>query len=428
MVITYDSNLHKIADETESEYVQRICATKDINKLSWKRVAEHLNKQLNLNYSESYYRKNYQSGTFAKASFPAETETSVSAECEGNCGSCDNLTECLTVWKAELDDQEQAINEKICNLAQLRVKLADERSQNANYVRRLSREDSIREIAHDYAVEMSKSRRLPLMVNNSKYTDESVKEGILLLSDWHYGMECNNSWNTYNTDVCRKRVSKLLSKVRKIIQDNKLKKVTILNLSDLIAGRIHSQIRIESRIDVITQTMEVAELLAEFINCLSAHCSIDYYDCLDNHSRLEPDKKESLDLESLVRIISWYLKERLSHNSCIKICDNEFGQDIITCKILGHNVIGVHGDNDRPTNALDKLSLMTHRHYDMLCTAHLHHFNADEQHQSVVISNSSLMGVDSYAEKLRLTSDPSQTFIIASEDNVCECIYRIVLK
>lgn len=38
------------------------------------------------------------------------------------------------------------------------------------------------------------------------------------------------------------------------------------------------------------------------------------------------------------------------------------------------------------------------------------------------------MGVDSYAEKLRLTSDPSQTFIVATKNNVCECIYRIVLK
>ena len=46
----------------------------------------------------------------------------------------------------------------------------------------------------------------------------------------------------------------------------------------------------------------------------------------------------------------------------------------------------------------------------------------------MVVSNSSLMGVDRYAEKLRLTSDPSQTFIVATPENVCECIYRIILK
>ena len=102
--------------------------------------------------------------------------------------------------------------------------------------------------------------------------------------------------------------------------------------------------------------------------------------------------------------------------------------DIITCTVLGHDVIGVHGDNDRPATALDKLTLMTHRHYDLLCTAHLHHFNCDEKNQTMIVSNGSLMGTDSYAEKLRLTSDPSQTFITVSKQNVTECIYRIVLK
>ena len=89
---------------------------------------------------------------------------------------------------------------------------------------------------------------------------------------------------------------------------------------------------------------------------------------------------------------------------------------------------GVHGDYDKPATALDKLTLMTHKHYDMLCTAHLHHFNMDEKNQTLIVSNGSLMGVDSYAEKLRLTSDPSQTFITVSKKNVAEAIYRIILK
>ena len=135
-----------------------------------------------------------------------------------------------------------------------------------------------------------------------------------------------------------------------------------------------------------------------------------------------------MDLESLARLIPWYLVERLKDNDCIEICDNKFGADIITCEVAGHKVIGVHGDNDQPRTALERLSLMTHEHYDMLCTAHLHHFSCDENHQTIIVSNSSLMGVDRYAEKLRLTSDPSQTFIVSTPENICECIYRVVLK
>lgn len=432
MVVVYDSDLQRKQGETDAEYTQRICATKHINKMSWEAVAQFLNKELGLTRGESWYRKNYQSGAFAKVAvheISTSTETATTDECDGNCRDCDKLTECLTVIKADLEEQEARVDDKTNKLKLLRSNLADERAHNVRMIRRLAREENIKDIAHDFAVQMSKNARMPLMVRYPwANADDCVKEGVLLLSDWHYGMECDNPWNKFNPDICRERVDKLLNRTVQIVKEQKLSTVTVLNLSDLIAGRIHSQIRFESRFDVVTQVMEVAEILADFLNKLSAACNVNYYDCLDNHSRLEPNKKESMDLESFVRIIPWYMKERLVGKPCIKICDNEFGADIITCNVLGHNIIGVHGDNDKPTNALDRLSLMTHRHYDMLCTAHLHHFSADEQHQSVVVSNSSLMGVDRFAEKLRLTSDPSQTLIIATKENVCECIYRIVLK
>ena len=71
---------------------------------------------------------------------------------------------------------------------------------------------------------------------------------------------------------------------------------------------------------------------------------------------------------------------------------------------------------------------MTEQHYDMLLTAHAHHFNCEEKNRCVALGNSSLMGVDSYAQKLRLSADPSQNLIIVSKDNPVECVYRILLK
>ena len=431
-LIAYDSNMEKLETESELEYIQRMCATKDINKMSWKSLAEFINSKLQFHYSESWYRKNFSEGNFASQITSEQIESSTlttSEECNGECRECEHLTECMMLIKADLDDQEARINEKTDALKLIRSNVADERAANARMIKRLAREESIKEIATNFAKEMAKTQRMPLMVREPwTKTPEVRKEGILLISDWHFGIECENYWNRFNPEICEQRVAKLLKKTEEIAMREKLSRIHVLNLSDLIAGRIHSQIRIESRFDVVTQTMKVSEILADFLNSLSICCPIKYYDCLDNHSRLEPNKKESIDLESMVRIIPWYLKQRLIDNSRIMICDNEFSADIITCQVLGHEVIGVHGDNDRPTNALEKLSLMTHKHYSMLCTAHLHHFSADEQHQSVVVSNGSLMGVDSYAEKLRLTSDPTQTFIIATEDNVCECIHRIVLK
>lgn len=435
MVIVYDSDTSKKSTESELEYVQRMCSTKAINKLTWKGLTELLNETLGYSFSESYYRKHFTSGDFAKTVVSETTSTAEStytycnaSDCEGECSKCDDLPVCLETWKEELLSTEEKVDEKMLKMRKERTKLNDERAANNRLINRLAREETIIEIAHDYAKEMSSRKRLPVPAITQQYMkDLSEDEGLLLLSDWHYGMVCDNPWNKFNPDICRVRVSKLLERVINIVNEKHLSKVTVMNLSDLIAGRIHTQIRIESRFDVITQTMEVAEILAEFLTTLSLHCKVSYYDCLDNHSRLEPNKNDSMDLESLVRIIPWYLKERLCNNENVHIHENEFGADIITCKILGHDIIGVHGDQDSPVTGIDKLTLMTHRHYDLFCTAHRHHFYMDEKNHCMIVGNSSLMGTDSYAEKLRLSSEPSQTFIIATKDNVCDCIYRIKL-
>ena len=64
----------------------------------------------------------------------------------------------------------------------------------------------------------------------------------------------------------------------------------------------------------------------------------------------------------------------------------------------------------------------------ILLTAHRHHFSADESNECLVVSNGSLMGTDSYAANLRLSSKPTQNLIIVSEDNVAQSIYRIIVE
>ena len=427
MVKCYSLDKNKLENESDMEYINRICTIKSDLDMTWKEIAELFKDTLGMYYSPSYYSKNFKAGNF---NTPIEAVTSstnsVDGNCDGFCETCDELSGCLSDWSEELSNKDTYIKEQLRKLALKKVEVCDIVTQNNAYIRRLSREQTIKDIAHDYANIMSEKKILetPVVLNSF----DSAAEGVLLLSDWHYGMVCDNPWNKFDPDICKERVNKLLEKTIQIIKKNKIDHVHVLDLADLIAGRIHTQIRIESRFDVITQTMQVAEMLAEFLNELSYYCDISFYSCLDNHSRREPIKKESMDLESLARLIPWYLVERLRDNDCIEICENTYGADIITCRVAGHNVIGVHGDNDSPTHALERLSLMTHQHYAMLCTAHLHHMSLNEEHQSMVVSNSSLMGVDRYAEKLRLTSDPSQTFIVATPENVCECIYRILLK
>lgn len=330
--------------------------------------------------------------------------------------------------------EEQPIDDvtaKVLELRKERYKLSDVTVQNNAYIRRMAREESIKEIAIQAAKEISSKKMLP---EPSVFTtSESTNEAILTLSDWHFGIEVNNYWNTFNPDICRKRVAMLRDEVIDFCKKWDIVQLHIVNLSDLIAGRIHSTIRLESRCDVITQTIEVSEILAEFISDIAVldGPSIHYYDCLDNHSRLEPIKSDSLDLESLVRIIPWYLKERFKHMSIpVVFHTNEFSDDIITFTVMNgkYTIAGVHGHKDKPGKVVDNLTLMTKVHYDLILTAHLHHFSCDEQNETLVISNGSLMGTDSYAKDLRLSSKASQNIILVNEDSVADYIHRIVLN
>lgn len=387
-------DVNKLPQETDLQFIQRVCDNKDELGLTWKDIANLMKDELGYYYSESWYRKKYKENMFVDLSTP------------------ENIV--------EVDEYDE-----LRNIQMKRVEIQDLVSSNNAMIRRMSREQTIKDIAHDFAETLANSKPLikPIPVNN----EFSGKEGILLISDWHYGMTCDNWWNKFDPEICKERIGKLLQQTIDSVKYYRLEKVTVLDLSDLIAGRIHTQIRIESRFDVITQTMSVSEILAEFLSELSIYCPVDFHSCLDNHSRLEPNKKESLDLESLTRIIPWFLKERLAGNKRVKVCENEFGEDIITCNVLGHDVIAVHGHDDSPTNALEKLSMLTRKHYELVCMAHRHHMFLEEQFESIVVSNGCLVGVDSHSAKMRLTSKPSQTLIIVTRDNVIDDIKRILV-
>lgn len=310
--------------------------------------------------------------------------------------------------------------------------LSSLRTQINAAARIISREETLKEIANKSVAYIAE--KFPFCKESSYKSNfvDTNREGILLLSDWHYGIEINEFNNTYNKNVCVQRLSTLLDYVTHYIVQNKLQKLHIVNMGDLIAGRIHLPLRINSQEDVISQIIAVSELLAQFIESLRRFTEVTYQDCLDNHSRLEPNKKESIQLESLQRITSWYLKERSvndkdSFKHSVTFNDNEFDDGIINFNCLGHQVGAVHGDLDSPSKVVSNISLFTRKQYDLICTAHYHHHSEDEVNMVDVISNGSLMGTDSYAKEKRLSAKPSQTLIVANPSNVREIVYKINL-
>ena len=388
--------------ESIDDYMIRVSALGQQNRLTWQEIADIINEETDLSFSESKYRKNYR--TYCKG-------------VEAGARSAEGEDE------IESDPAISKLIDAKINMQKERFKLSDERTQANAYIRRLAREETIKEIGLQAAREMNAKKMLePEMISENN----GINSAILEISDWHLGLDFENYWNKYNLDETKRRVSLLRDKTIEKCLANNVKELYVVNLSDLIAGRIHLSIRLESRIDVISQTMLAAELVSEMLMDFAKYFEVHYYDCLDNHSRLEPNKKDAMDLESLARIIPWYLSERVG--KFVNIHQNNFGDDIITFETKGYKILGVHGDKDKPNVVVKNLTCMTHEHYDLVLTAHLHHFSADEQNETLVVSNGSLMGTDTYSANLRLSSKASQNLIIVTDDSVAEAIYRIVLN
>jgi hypothetical protein len=383
------NKLDRLSTESIEEYCMRICSLKDDLDVSWQDIADFLNEKCGFDYSKDTYRKRY--SKFASS--------------------------------YEVTDELQ--NELI-ELKKEKIKLAEERTQINSLVRSIAREETLKEIAADIAESISSKKLLARSKGVNIIRNTDVK-GILVISDWHYGVEVSSYYNTYNTDIAKERINKLLDESIRLIKSEHISELFVLNLGDMISGIIHLPLRLNSRIDVITQTIEVSEILVEFLTELTNHCNIRYGSVSDNHSRLDPNKKEALQVESFTRIIDWYLKKRLEENENIEFLDNKYGDDICSFDIFDFKVLAVHGDKDPQKKILTQLVNFTQEHYDIVLSAHKHHFFADEQNETELYSNGSLMGTDDYAIKLRCNNKPSQLLIVCDKENISRNIYKIKL-
>ena len=382
-------NLLRRPEESESEYKNRIYLYRDIYGLTWEDIADIINSELNTNYSADKYRK-----------------------------------ESYRV----LDDKHSQIlkvDDKLLEYKKEKIKLNDQRTQITALTRLAAREEAFKDIAIEVANNISKEKILDIPKRINIKNEE--KKAILCIGDWHYGLEVDLFYNTYNTEIAVERITNLLNSVIIKIEEHNIDDLYIINLGDMISGRIHLPLRINNRIDTVQQTIEISEILSEFLSTLSQYTHINYISVSDNHSRVEPNKKESLNTESFARIIDWFLQERLSNNKNIDFIENTFSEDFAIFSVFDHCIVAVHGDKDPQRGIVDRLNSYMQGHIDLLISAHRHHFTADENNFTEFYCNGSLIGQDQYSADLRLNSKPSQLLFICTPENFSEIIYKIKL-
>ena len=378
--------------------------------MSWDDIANVINKEFRIDESEyrseAAYRKPYQQ---AKRYFEANVFKTYKDE---------------DSYFKELQVQKDAVYKE-------KRKLYDQRRE----YNKLLTVDARAEHLNDELVKAAQSlnKEKPLYENVEKFiTINTKKEALLAFSDWHFGMVTDNTWNTYNTEICRERVAKTVAYTKKYLELNHIDHLSVIHLGDIAHGVCHVSCRVQSEEDFCDQLMHSAELLAEALNELSKSVNhVTFYSCYGNHLRSVQNKNDAVDSDNLEKIVPWWLEQRLQKNSKIDIQYSEY-KEFTLIPILGYNICCTHGNLDTFKNLGVTVNTLFSRRFNKTISYTIsgdkHHLEEFEQFDIESILVRSLCGTDDYANDKRLYSKAGQTLMIFNNEYGREATYHIPLN
>lgn len=250
-----------------------------------------------------------------------------------------------------------------------------------------------------------------------KLYSENKTEAVLMFSDLHIGVNCENFYNKYNAEIAAERIKKLTIDTMMACRDNNVSKLHVINLGDLIHGTIHTTARIQSDLDVVDQVTTAAELvswmLAQFTKL---GIEVTYRSCTDNHSRFTANKAENIEAENFSRIIDWYLQARLS-DAPITFMDDNIDMSIgkFTLK-SGKKIMFAHGHLENINKCIDAFTGATKEFIDYVLLSHYHTTKAKSYNGSKLFVNGSIVGTEEYALSRRLFSPAEQKLLIFNDN------------
>lgn len=289
-----------------------------------------------------------------------------------------------------------------------------------NAYRRLIREDvRIDNLKDEIKLVVDKLNALPTITPKEINLDPNLSktEAVLLFSDLHLGVDCDNYYNKYNLEIAQERVNKLLTDVTYYCYLNNVQKLNVLNLGDLIHGIIHTSSRIEQEMDVVEQVMYAAEILSQFLNELTRlGIEITYRSVSDNHSRVIADKNQHIEKEQFSRLIDWYVAERLK-NTSVQMIESSIDFGVGKFKVFDKTIMFAHGHQGNKNSSFQEFIGLTREWVDYICLAHYHSPAIKDYQGCKIIINGSIVGSEQYAFSRHLFTKPSQKLLIFQENN-----------
>jgi hypothetical protein len=257
-------------------------------------------------------------------------------------------------------------------------------------------------------------------------TIQSDNDLLVGLNDIHFGIEINNYWNKYNSDIAKQRLEKYLQVIISVQQLHKSENCYVCANGDLISGNIHYTIALANRENVVEQVMGVSELISWFLSELSNHFKNVYFSVVaGNHSRLNI-KDMSPKNERLDDLIPFYIKARLQNLNNVFIIEDKIDNTMSMIKIRGLNYVGVHGDVDTVNGILKLVEMLPHKVYGILF-GHLHHNSTNFIQGYKVMMSGSLMGTDDFCIEKRIFGKPQQLVAVCDKNGV-KCTYDVIFE
>lgn len=372
-------NYARLDGETDQELIYRICSEKD--KIgTWSDVKNILNRILHKTYDESTYRKSYQS--FNKMM-------------EANRNKFVNSNE-----------QLEEINKQIEELKRERIKLQTSNIERNRIDRSVSRQEMYYEYVGNAITSLPLPEFNPFPIENKE--GETI-EYLVALSDMHYGATFKSENNEYSPDIARDRLVYLTEELVQFTQKNKIGKLNIVCLGDVLQGLIHlTDLKINDS-TVVKSCVEICRLIAMMLNTLSAYTQIEYYHVPSaNHTQIRALGARANELmdEDLEYLIGNYIKDLCRDNKRINVHLASEGKQYLIIPVNGYDVIAMHGHQIKNIeNSIKDISMMRREFTDYLLLGHLHAGKQIVAHEgccndSEVLVAGSFVGSDSYSDSL----------------------------
>nr|DAW45460.1 MAG TPA: DNA polymerase II small subunit [Caudoviricetes sp.] len=403
-----DDVLKIMPHETEDECLMRIGEAKrdGLLDVKWVDIAEFFNKAFRADETEyrteSSYRKKFKNYIDAKNLFVKQNLNDV--------------------------DMSEELSMKLREIEKAKIKLRDERTDYQKSLREDARRESFIEL-----IERVMKEEINAFDYKASPVINSDDDMVVCLSDLHAGIEIDNWWNVYNTQILKNRLHKYLNEIHKIQKTHQCKICHVVLGGDAISGAIHENLRLQNNENVIEQLKIVITYIGEFIYILQEWFeSINIYSVSGNHSRLNPNKEYHLKGEELEEMIPFCLKIQFAQNDKVSVCDYmacKIDSTISAFKTRGNKLFYVvHGDHDTPSNVVKNLTLMSGTKPDGIIMGHRHNNALSTEHGVKIIQCGSVVGTDDYCVDKRISGEPEQCVFITNEHRTIQCLYDIGLN